>query len=101
MYDPKQNLCQRMTRSEIAAEVARMCARLDAGLQTLDVSDGWTDAHRRQLLQYFRNVEADLRAGRKISFFSLVRALDSMGISEGQLLEEACRLNNAVNALNK
>ncbi len=78
-----------------------MCARLDAGLQAEDVSHGWTEANQRHLLQYLRNVEADVRAGRKVKFFSLVRALDGMGISEGQLLEDACRINNAVNALSK
>ena len=88
-----------MTRIEILDAIKAINLRLGKQLTVEDYSAGWTDTNRIDVLQYFQNVERDLRSEKKVSFFSLVRALDGMGISNGDLLEETCRINNAVNAL--
>lgn len=90
-----------MTRSEIIKDVESATRRLVQPLSYEDGGCGWTDARRLDILNYFESLRNDLKGGRDIPFFSLVRALDGMGISEGDLLEELCRINNAVNRLQK
>lgn len=90
-----------MTRAEIIGAIKVLSVRFSKPLSDEDYADGWTDASRMDVLRYLQNVECDLQNGVDVSFFSLVRALDGMGISKGDLLEEACRVNNAVNALKR
>ena len=88
-----------MTRSELIEATTRICARLQGPLAAEELASGWSDENRAGTLQYFERLLADLRSGTDIPFFSLIRALDACGISDGELLEEACRINNAVNRL--
>lgn len=89
-----------MTNDQLIDAIRVMRVRLNSAPTQADKEVGWTDVLFEQFARYFEKLEADLLAGAQIPFFSLVRALDSMGIGEGQLLEEMCRINNAVNALN-
>ena len=88
-----------MTRAEIVEGVHGAIERLRQPLLAQDQANGWTDKRRLEILRYFENLDADLAANRDIPFFSLIRALDGMGISEGDLLEDLCRVNNAVNRM--
>lgn len=88
-----------MIRAEIIAGVHRAIERLRYPLLPEDQANGWTEARRLEILRYFENLDNDLASNRDIPFFSLIRALDGMGISEGDLLEELCQVNNAVNRM--
>jgi hypothetical protein len=90
-----------MTKDQLIDAIRAIRARLDAAPSEADKEAGWTDVRFEQLSRYFEKLETDLLAGAQIPFFSLIRGLDGMGIGEGQLLEEMCRINNAVNALNR
>lgn len=90
-----------MTRSEIIQAVDDAIEKLRQPLPPEEHAFGWTDAKRLDILRYFENLVRDLREDKTIPFFSLIRALDGMGISEGELFEEVCRINNAVNRLSK
>lgn len=90
-----------MTRSEIVKDVESAIRRLGQPLSEEDKGCGWTDSRSLEILHYFEKLREDLKGGRDIPFFSLIRALDGMGISEGNLLEELCRINNAVNHLQR
>lgn len=88
-----------MARGEIIAGVRNAIERLRRPLLAQDQANGWTDERRLEVLRYFENLENDLVSRREIPFYSLIRALDGMGISDGDLLEELCRINNAVNRM--
>lgn len=88
-----------MTRAEIIASVHGAIERLRQPLLAQDRANGWTDERRMEILRYLDGLDSDLASNRNIPFFSLIRALDGMGISEGDLLEELCRVNNAVNRM--
>lgn len=88
-----------MERSEIIRSVENAVEALSQPLSQEERAYGWNDARRTDILKYFENLERDLKDGKPIPFFSLVRALDGMGISEGVLFEKLCRVNNAVNRL--
>lgn len=88
-----------MTRTEIVRDVEDAIRKLNYPLSEKDKGFGWTDSRRQDILRYFEKLQEDLNSGRDIPFFSLIRALDGMGISEGDLLEELCQINNAVNRL--
>ena len=88
-----------MTRAELIEAISRICSLLQAPLPLEELAAGWSEANALATLRYFENVNSDLCAGVNIPFFSLVRTLDSCGISDGNLLEEACRINNAINRL--
>lgn len=88
-----------MTQTELANAAKAMHELLDQRPQPEECAVGWTDAKCLDMQRYFQSLERDLRSNRVIPFFSLVRALDGMGISEGELFEEMCRINNEVNVL--
>lgn len=88
-----------MTCNEIVASVRGAVERLRQPLYTQDRKCGWTDERRLEILRYFESLEVDLAANRKVPFFSLIRALDGMGISQGDLLEDLCRVNSVVNRM--
>jgi hypothetical protein len=90
-----------MTRAELSAAVREMCETLVSPLPPQERELGWSESDRLWALSYFEQLERDLNAGVRIPFFSLVRALDSCGINKGNLLEEMCRINNAVNAMSR
>ena len=88
-----------MTQTELADAAKAMHQLLDQRRQPEECAVGWTESKCLDMQRYFQNLERDLQSNRVIPFFSLVRALDGMGISEGALFEEMCRINNEVNAL--
>lgn len=88
-----------MTRAEIISGIHGAIEILHRPLLAQDRTNGWTDERRMEILRYFKNLDIDLENNRDVPFFSLIRVLDGMGISEGDLLEELCRVNNAVNRM--
>lgn len=87
------------TRIELIHAVNNVCEKLSKSLPLEEQAEGWTDANRIYVLQYFQEVGRALQSSAGISFYSLLRALDGMGINNGDLLDEVCEINNAVNAL--
>jgi len=87
-----------MSRSEIVAAIGELCDKLNHELPPVEYSNGWTDARRLDLLNYFQKLQAEMSAGAEIPYIPLARTLDSVGISEGELLEEIFRITNKINA---
>lgn len=86
-----------MTRTEIIDAVKAFCERLSQPLPGEEYAAGWTDSRRLDVLRYFQKLEQDLTSGREIPYIPLIRTLDSAGISDGELLEQACRITNEIN----
>jgi hypothetical protein len=87
-----------MNQNEILESIAAFCAKLCQELSGEDLAAGWTDAKRLDLLQYFQKLEQRVVSNEPIPYIALIRTLDSVGISEGSLLDEACGIINAINA---
>ncbi|HUX89569.1 MAG TPA: hypothetical protein VMV48_02620 [Gallionellaceae bacterium] len=87
-----------MSRTEIIDAIKILCEKLNNELPAEEYVNGWTDAMRMNMLRYFQKIEHDLVSGAEIRYIPLGRTLDSVGISEGKLLEEAFRITNKINA---
>lgn len=83
--------------AEILSSIRAICERLNSPLSSSDISAGWSDARRLDVLKYFQQLERDVSGGIKISYIPLGRTLDSVGISEGDLLEDLFRFVNKIN----
>lgn len=89
-----------MTRSEIIDSIRSLIIKLREELPREEYAHGWTDAKRHDILKYFEKLEVDMTNKEEIPYISLVRTLDSVGIGDGDLLEEACNITNEINAKN-
>ena len=87
-----------MNRAEIVDSIKALCKRLANNLPPEEYAVGWTDSRRLEVLSYFQKLEQELVSGNEIPYIPLIRTLDSVGISEGNLLEEACKITNEINA---
>jgi hypothetical protein len=89
---------EKLTREELVDAVQKLRGMLKEVFTSADIDAGWNHATRLFVMDYCDNLERDLRSGACISFFSIIRTLDAMGISSnGPLLDEVCRVNNAAN----
>ena len=87
-----------MSRAEIIDAIKVLCEKLSNKLPEEEYANGWTDARRMDMLRYFQKLEQDLASGVQIPYIPLGRTLDSVGISEGDLLEDLFRITNKINA---
>ena len=90
-----------MTPSELIQAVRGMCKALAKPLPAEEYAAGWSEKSRLDMLRFFEKLENDPRSGADIPYFSIGRALDHYGVGAGNLLEEACRISNALNDRNK
>jgi hypothetical protein len=86
-----------MTRPELIDAIGRICQKLGSTLSTEEIEKGWNERIREHFLELFRSLETNLRNGVDIPHTPIARVLDHFGIDEGDLFEEACQIDVALN----
>jgi hypothetical protein len=90
-----------MSSGELIESIRGLCVALKRPLGPDEIACGWTEDKRRSVLGYFENLETKLAAGKAVPYIPFVRTLDAVGISEGNLFEEMCRITNVINSGSK
>ena len=86
-----------MVRNEILKSIVLVCDKLRKELPEEEYSAGWTKTKQLDVLKYFEMLEVDIRNGVEIPYSPLVKTLDSVGIGEGELLEDLMKITNQIN----
>lgn len=87
-----------MTKNELIQSINSLCEKLRNRLPEEEYKNGWSKTKQLDVLKYFEEVEKDISNRNPIKYISFVRTLDSIGISDGELFEEACGITNEINS---
>ena len=94
-----------VTREEVITNVECMIERLSESLSEDEIKNGWNEKIRVIWLNFFRNMKKDLANGIRISkkpeYTLVFRGMDSHGIIDGKLLEEAINISEQIGELDK
>ena len=80
-----------MNSTDVA--LAQMIENLSSPVSPEEAAEGWTTESKTAIRKYFADKLTELNRGLSAPDFGLVRGLDAWGIGDGQLYDEALRLN--------
>ncbi|MBS0311380.1 MAG: hypothetical protein JSR88_08610 [Proteobacteria bacterium] len=86
-----------MTREELINAVAEFCKQLREPLPSEEATAGWTEANKTLFLEFFLNLERDLRSKINIPYLPMGRNLDFHGIDGGEFAERVYEISVALN----
>ncbi len=92
-------------RDAVIRRVIAVIDRLSRPLTVSDIAGGWSEESRAALLGFFKRLCDDLKGGtpafHKPEYMSIARGMDTWGIIDGDILEEAASISNAIAAIVK
>jgi len=92
------------SRIEVANRIEKLINKLSRQLPPQEIQNGWTEDSRKAMLDFFQRLHSDLVAGVAVStkteYITIPRGMDHWGITDGELLEEAAKISDAIKRLN-
>ena len=92
-----------LKKQEILKNVNHMIERLSEQLSQYEIKNGWNEEIKVIWLDFFRRIKTDLMDGNRISkhpeYTLIFRGMDSHGIIDGELLEEAINISEQLDQL--
>ena len=75
------------------ADLEKLIGLLAAPVSDQELADGWTPEAKAGIANYFRNQKDSLD---REAVSGLIRGMDAWGVSQGDLFQEALRVNRAL-----
>jgi hypothetical protein len=81
-------------REDLIVRIDGLIEQLSSPLPSEEKNNGWTEDNRNFFLAFFKKLRAEVAAGKRVKYAdSIGRGMDSRGIVEGHLLDEACSIS--------
>lgn len=88
------------TKEEIIKKIDGFIEKLSMPLTPDEMRNGWDEENQRFFIDFFKKVKGEVEAGISVEYVgSIGRGMDSRGIVEGDLLDEACGISVGLKAL--
>lgn len=74
-------------------KIEYLIERLSMPLPADELSNGWSEAGQKAMLNFFEDLRLKLLAHEDLPYFGIVRGLDYWGVSSGELLQKAAEVD--------
>jgi hypothetical protein len=85
-----------ITRVDLERRMDVLMQKLSTPPTSSEFKEGWTESSKKAMKNMVGDVQNRLRSGQPNIDISFSRGMDSWGIVEGEILEEAAELSNAL-----